>query len=289
MGKFVWRKSIELVVSVVAIIIIYFIPYVISFPQKETITLLFNEIVKGLLHPMELTASLGYGYSERPFLPELFSRYGYMLQLLGAAFLIGIAVAFLFVFLYSAAPRWVQAIVRNVMKVLECIPDLMLILLLQLFFIYLYKQTGMDIPNLYAFGDEKAYFIPIISLAIIPAVQLYKMMLVFMEEEYEKRYIELAVAKGLNRGTIIIHHMFRNMLIHILHHSKTILLFMLSALFVVEGLCNINGYMSFIIGGRMYHPAGYVIWVLLLFLPFYLLFAIIEGYIGKITGVFSRE
>lgn len=41
---------------------------------------------------------------------------------------------------------------------IESVPDLLLIFSLQLFVVWIYKQTGFRVVSIYAFNDERVYF-----------------------------------------------------------------------------------------------------------------------------------
>ena len=59
---------------------------------------------------------------------------------------------------------------------------------------------------------------------------------------------------------------------------------MISSLLMVEGAFNITGYMSFLVRAGTLNPLTMAWWILLLFVPFYILFAIIHYRVNRITG-----
>src|SRR5699024_1662169 len=95
-------------------------------------------------------------------------------------------------------------------------------------------------------------------------------------------YVELARGKGLRTSTILLKHILRNAFIRIFIDSKFVLWFMLSNLFMVEYLLNVRGLIAFM----FHHPSltVFTVGLLMIFIPIFLLLAIGQVIIEKITA-----
>ena len=288
MRRFLYNKCVELTISLFAIFFICYLPFTMDKTATDSgFTYTLKDTISQLLNPNQMMYFSRNTNAERPLFPAIWEKYIYTMELLAIGFFIALAAAVGLVFLYTIFSAKMQRVVKAILKMMESFPDVMIVLILQLTVIHIYRLTGFEITNLYALGDERVYVIPLVSLTVIPAIMIYKMMILSLDEEFEEMYVEYARAKGIGMRTILFKHMFRNIFFNILNHGKTILLFMLSTLFVVEGLSNINGFMMFIINDAIIEPGILILWALMLFIPFYIIFTISELYIAKTTGVFT--
>ncbi|WP_240904033.1 ABC transporter permease subunit [Bacillus sp. N1-1] len=90
----------------------------------------------------------------------------------------------------------------------------------------------------------------------------------------EKPYVELAKTKGLEPTKIFLVHIFRNTILSTYFHSRSIIWFTLSNLFIMEYVFNLNGLIRF-----MYeHPTSEIFTVsaLLLFIPIFLFLTVYQ-------------
>lgn len=288
MIRFLWNKCVEFTLSLFVIVFICFFPFKLSESAAgQGFSYTIKDTISNLLNPSQVMYFSKNIAVERPLFPTIWEKYIYTMELLALGFFIALAAAVGLVFLYTILSVKMQRVGKAILKMMESFPDVMIVLILQLSIMQIFRLTGFEITNLYAFGNERAYVIPLVSLTVIPAIMIYKMMILSLDEEFEQNYVEYARAKGIGTRTILFKHMFRNIFLNILNHSKTILLFMLSTLFVVEGLSNINGFMTFIINDAIIEPDILILWALMLFIPFYIIFTISELYIAKTTGVFT--
>ncbi|QWH08633.1 ABC transporter permease subunit [Bacillus mycoides] len=79
---------------------------------------------------------------------------------------------------------------------IESVPDLLLVFSLQLFVVWIYKQTGFRVVSIYAFNDEHVYFLSILCMTIVPTLHFFRIIVLFLMEEKNKSYVEFARAKG---------------------------------------------------------------------------------------------
>ena len=71
-----------------------------------------------------------------------------------------------------------------------------------------------------SFNENRAYLLPILSLAVLPTLQMFRMMVLYIKEEQGKHYVEVAYGKGLSSSYILCIHLFKNISIHFFHHLK---------------------------------------------------------------------
>jgi peptide/nickel transport system permease protein len=209
---------------------------------------------------------------------NIFESYFYSMTIFLSALLIGLVVALLLTFMTTLLPKFLQKIVYGLLTILESLPDLFIVIVLQVSVVYIYKKTGLLVGNISNLYDTKIYFFPILTLAILPSIQLFKITVLLMKEEQNKSYVTVAKAMGLGRLYITLKHVFRNILTSLFHYSKTIFVFMLSNLFIVEYVFNLNGIMMI-----MLHTQGgsFILTVLMIAIPFSIVFEIAENYIDE--------
>jgi len=82
----------------------------------------------------------------------------------------------------------------------------------------------------------------------------------------------MAKGKGLTRLQVLVVHIFRNAIITLMFHFKTIFWFSLSNLFVLEIIFNIYGIMTHIKTHASINPDVVTLSILLIFIPYYFLF-----------------
>lgn len=114
------------------------------------------------------------------------------------------------------------------------LPDLFFIIMIQFFLIFLYKQGVLN--EVHLIGDDyiQNYVYCIIFLAIYPFFYTARATFISLESELGFDYIRTAKAKGSSTNKIIFTHVLKNALPVILSHIDTVVLYVLSNLFIVE-------------------------------------------------------
>lgn len=203
--------------------------------------------------------------------PIIFEKYLTSMKMLG----MGVAVAFILAFIVSYIAilffRNKVHILKYILELLEAIPDLMLILLLQFIVIYIYKETGIKLAQVVTVNKE-AILLPVICLSVPISFYITKVIIHYIEEELEKQYIDLAKAKGLKFSYILNVHVLRNILDSLFGASKTIFWTMLSTLLVIDYLFNMNGLLRVMLTT----PDPFFIGCILIFVPFFTIFRVYE-------------
>lgn len=196
------------------------------------------------------------------------------MQIFLGAILFGFVLAFLLTLLASYIPQSMLKGLKRTLDLLESIPDLVIAVLLQALTVYAYKNMGLDLFRVAGYGDEKIYFAPIVTLAILPMISLFKIMILRVEEEFTKDYVVFVKSKGIHKARVILNHIFRNILPTAFQHSKIIIWATLSSQFIIEYLFNINGITFFIINS--FTPMTIAASLILVYTPFFIFFQWVE-------------
>lgn len=203
----------------------------------------------------------------------------YSLTLIFCAILLAYIIAVFLTIFTMQFPRWIREKIKMIILLIESIPDILVILVLQLVVIILYRKTDILLMKVVTVGDEQAYLLPIICLALLPTIQLYRITIHLFEEELEKNYVLLSRAKGLRHTVILLKHIFRNTIISLFFHLKKTIWFMLSTLVVVELLFGVFGITYYL---RFYMiPEVFTFILLFLFVPIFIFYHLTKFIIEK--------
>jgi len=165
------------------------------------------------------------------------------------------------------------------------VPDILTIVLVQIFAIYLYKN-GFSIFGLGpipAYGDETLAnaIYPIISISILPAAYIARITATTIEENFTKPYILAARGKGCSRFQIIKNHMMKSIIYGVLSGFPTVIGIMFSSLIIVERLFYYRGmgfYMIFFYTTDLIPPyeggVAFMTFIVLLAIFYYFIFMI---------------
>jgi len=238
-------------------------------------------IVKSLVFPENLII-LGPTMHKYSIFLNFWDYYIYSLTIFLSALCISILAGLFITYLTILLPQKLNKIVTNVVSFLESLPDLFIIMVIQFSVIYYFKQTGILLFPVAGSSQDNTYFLPIITLALIPSFMIFRINLHLVNEEWTKSYVELARSKGFNKTDIFISHVLRNMMPSIFSHSKSIVLYLLSSMVIFEKLFNIYGIFTFMIS----YPSPNIIafTLIMFFLPIFFLYALITMLIENKTG-----
>lgn len=231
-----------------------------------------KKVINLLTSPSQITYEI-HGI-KRALFPYLLESYFYTITIMVSAFLIALFLSIIltnFTFYFS---KQVQSFILKTLNILESLPDLFFVLLIQLIVIWIYKKTNWLMTPPFSTIQGKIYLLPILSLAILPTIYLYKIILLDYKTELTKGYIEFAVAKGLPHLYILYKHVLSNVLLSIFYNAKAIFLFMISNMIVLEFLFNSFGLLKFLIN----HPTPEImsVGIIILMLPFNFAFEIFK-------------
>lgn len=277
---------LKFLVGILGIICISAIPSLFSngihigFHQYwETLSKIINSLVhaKDMVYPKQN----GMRVFEYNVFPDYWSFYVYSLTIFSSAFGASLFIGLLLTFVtVLQSPKKIKIIV-SVLSFLESIPDLLIITIFDFLVIFIFNKTGILLFNI-AGAFERSYFVPILTLAVLPGILFFRIFLLAVLDEEIELYVELAKSKGLKKSRIILVHIYRNALITLCTHLKSIFFVLLSNLVIVEYVFNITGITWYIFD----HPQPEILAlsILLFFVPVYVIMACIRLFVEYLTG-----
>lgn len=168
------------------------------------------------------------------------------------------------------------------------LPDVFTISLVQLFAIYAFNNNIniLGLGTIPFVGDETLLYAvyPIISISILPAAYISRIVASTIEEEFTKPYILAARGKGCSRVGIIKTHMMKSIGFSVLSGLPTILGIMFSSLIIVERMFFYKGigyYLLYFYTSPLLDSyeagVGFTLFVVALAVFYFLIFMIING------------
>lgn len=244
----------------------------------------FHEILSTINSLFHITDFQYHAKKAEFFLfPEFLHKYLFSMGQLGVALFIGLILAILGTYLIMLVPTKRRNITKFVLFIFESLPDIFVVVMIQLIVIWIYKKTDILLFNIVnSFGD-KAYVMPVLILSFLPTVYIIKYLLIAFEDENDRLYVELARGKGLRKSYILLVHILRNATITLFNNFKTIFWFSLSNLLMLEVVFNINGFTKFILDNCILNPKIMTIGLFMVFLPFFIIFSLTNLFIRKLT------
>ncbi|MEI5906613.1 ABC transporter permease subunit [Bacillus spongiae] len=211
---------------------------------KQYISNVVNIIIS-LAKPAELTIS---NLPDRtyPMFPAFWDAYFYSIIIFISALFVSVIMGLLFAYCTYLLPSKVSKIMMRCFSLIESVPDLFVLIVIQYSLIAFYKRTGIMIFPVIGLNDH-VYAAPIIVLSILPSILLFRIFFLLIQEEKDKMYVDLVRSKGLSKHYIFFIHILRNVPFSLVNHFKSVILFMLSSLIVFERLFNIYGITHFML------------------------------------------
>jgi peptide/nickel transport system permease protein len=245
----------------------------------DTVKTIFGHLAHA--NDMVYQMRAGIKMSRFDVFPDYWLYFGYSFTIFGAAFGISLFAGLFFTYMTGLLPKKVVKMIVSILSFLESIPDLLIIAFFVFMVIFIYQHTGVLLFNI-AGAFEHSYFIPIVSLTILPSILFFKILLLAVTDEENELYVDLAKSKGINKSRVILVHIYRNAIITLCTHLKSILFILLSNLVIVEYIFNIEGITRYI----QDHPQPdiFALSILLFFVPVYLIMAVIRLYAEHLTG-----
>ncbi|MDX8346145.1 ABC transporter permease subunit [Rossellomorea sp. YZS02] len=237
------------------------------------------ELLTSISSLQELEFSTGRNVF-RPIFPTILPPLAESLILVGGSIILSMFISIIISFTIVNFNRKVISTFQEIFTYIQAVPDIFYILVLQILVVWTYQKTNIQFLNFASFGEEQAIFLPILSLSITPTMIITKLLISQILEELTKSYATLALAKGISFRRMILVHVFRNTVYSLFHYSKTIILFFLTNLLIVEYLFNIPGIMSFIL--QYPYPEVFFVGISLIYYPIFLLFQCYELFVPHV-------
>lgn len=210
-----------------------------------------------------------YYYNEhsppRELFPDILEPYSYSMLLIFSTIILSTFIGLVISAAFSEIPKKWSKQLSALFFLSESIPDIFVAVSAQALVIWYFQKTDVLLFNLASSYEEQAFFIPLITLCILPTLFITRLLLVRMEEEKNEPYYTMAIAKGISRPKIMMYHLLPNTLISLIAQVKYLLWYILSNLVMIEYIFNLNGMTSFII--RFNNPEVFIVSTMLIFIP----------------------
>jgi len=201
---------------------------------------LFWDVVKSdLQFLLQIKDAMYLGYIKEL---DIAGSYQYTMTILIVSLVSIILIAMVVAIFIMLSPEKLKDRLKSGINFFEAVPDLLVIFLFQFFVITLYRATGLKFLQLYGVFGEKPYFVPIVTVSFLPLFLLLQFLLQVITEEQNQLYVHYAKAKGIGRLRILLVHMIRNVFPLIVLQLRTVIWVLLSNIYLVEFMFNINGF-----------------------------------------------
>jgi peptide/nickel transport system permease protein len=238
------------------------------------------QILVSLTSPSEITITNESNNTYSMF-PTFWSYYLYSIIIFISSILLATLTAFTLTYFTVQLPKKASTIMLKILNFLESLPDLFIIIIIQFSVIVIFKRTGVLLAPV-AGGNDPVYFLPIVALSILPAIFIFRMCLLLVEDELTKPYVDLALSKGFKKMYIFTTHIVRNIMPSLMNHMKSFILILLSNLIVFERLFNIYGITHFIFAFPQVDVISFSL--ILFYIPIFILLMISNVIIYLTTG-----
>jgi peptide/nickel transport system permease protein len=169
-------------------------------------------------------------------------RYTYSLEIIFISLFFTIFIGSIIAYFFMSLPYKQRSNMKNVLNLIEGIPDLLMIFMIQMFSFMLIREFGIKLFTMYGLTGKEPLIFPMIINSMLPSLLFAQFLIKVMEDEFEKHYILLGQAKGLSKFQILFIHLSRNILPITSIHFKTIIFMVLTNLVLVEHMFLLNGY-----------------------------------------------
>jgi peptide/nickel transport system permease protein len=263
---------LQYIAGVLLFIVIGSLPVLLSDLKFDTEGY-FNNI-KDLSVKIFTLSNLTYD-GQHEMLPAVMGRFFYSMETLVIALLAALAMAFLLSYLIVLFFEKKKDYILSFIEIIRSVPDVLWMFLLQVFFIWIFKVTGVKLVQTVSLGNgNQAFLLPLISLSLPIFLFLTQIIVLKIFEELDKQYITFAKAKGLSHLYMLNIHVVRNISQDLLGHLKSVIWMMLSTLVMVEYIFNLDGLMMFNI--KNLSVELFVFTCILFFTVFFVIYRIIE-------------
>lgn len=233
-----------------------------------------DQIQNTILQIIDLTNTTFYnGGINNPLLPALKEVYPQSITFLIGGLFLSLLFGITFTVSYMLFPVLVRTLIKKCILAIETLPDVFIIILVQLAVIWIYKNTGLLMFNIVNVYKTKAYFLPTLAISILPTLYVIKYLILTLEEESNKIYVEFAKGKGLKNIYILVAYLLKNTAAQLFGQLKNIFWILLSNLLMLEIIFNIYGITRFVADYGVENPHLAAICLISIFLPFFILFS----------------
>ena len=217
---------------------------------------------------------------------DLAESYQYTMTILLLSLLLVTILSVGITFVVILSPPKLRNLLKTIINFFEGVPDLLIIFLFMFFVVTIYKTTGLKFLQLYGVFGKKPYFVPIITVSFLPLFLMLQFLLKVITYEQLQPYVEYAKAKGIGQARVLLVHIFRNIFPLVIFQLRTIVWVLLSNIYLVEFIFNINGFNEQLLkvvsfGGNI---TTLVIFLFMLTIPLLMIESIVWFFSKKIKG-----
>lgn len=167
------------------------------------------------------------------------------------------------------------------------LPDVFVVLLIQLLLIYIYNHNIFQFPREYR--DQKQFIEAFLSLILLPSIYITRIAALATHEEKRKEYVKAAKAKGLSDFEILKKHILVGVFIKVIDSLPSILSLVISNLIIVDFLSGYNSIVSIMLAcyksGDVNSYTGLALCICFL----YIFFVLIARIISKLINPLKRR
>jgi len=177
--------------------------------------------------PKLLTEELG---------PMIGRSFSYLLPAIATAFVLGLALPIL-----AMLFRRIGSAMDAIHAALTALPDFFVIVLLQLFAIFISKFTTQRLVLITQVANEIPFLIPYVTITLLPCILIYGAMRHAIKREMAQPYVNTALSKGLSRRKALFTHVLRNVMEDLTAIAPRAVTVAVSSMIVAEAICTIFG------------------------------------------------
>lgn len=231
----------------------------------------FHHIWDSFIQIFHFNKMTYYDREVQPLFPEFWIRYIYSMKILVSSLFIAFTLSVSITIAIMMLPGKIKTLIERFLDLIQSIPDIFYLIFFQILTIVIYVHTHIMLFQFMEWYNQ-IYGLPIIILTIVPTIQLVQYLLLDFNSELREPYFEFAKAKGMGSFRVLIVHVLRNALIAFLRHTNKIFLFSLSNLIMIEVLLSMHGFANFLFKYGPISPDIIPLGLLMLVLPFFLVF-----------------
>ncbi|MGZ4135780.1 MAG: ABC transporter permease subunit [Tumebacillaceae bacterium] len=194
---------------------------------------------------------IGFGKGQRP--RPVSDYLGHMIMLtlsyLVPGLLVGIVGGYLGGLVSTLYPKLGRVIDVGHTLIMS-LPDFVVVVVLQLLALQVDHFTQYPTILTNQFVNDVPLLIPLLSIALLPAVVVYGTLRIAMEREMEEAYLKTALSKGLSKKRAVLVHLLRNGTEDVLSALPKAVTLSIASMAIAEVMCTIFG-----LGGYAIDPS----------------------------------
>ena len=240
--KRLFRILIRIVLILVSFLVVFNLPFLLGI-GKDKVQIHLHTFWSSVQYDFHSLITINDPrYWEFLHTVDIMKSYRYTMTILLLSFILVIILAVCMAIVVILSPPKVRNVLKNIINFFEGVPDLLIIFLFMFFVVTLYKTTGLKFLQLYGVFGNKPYFVPIMTVSFLPLFLMLQFLIKIITDEQTEPYVEYAKAKGIGQVRVLLVHIMRNIFPLAIVQLRTIVWVLLSNIYLVEVILNINGF-----------------------------------------------